>query len=201
MNSINEIRKIIKIKLVFLGEASVGKTSIAERMLMNKFKNYQDSTIGASFFTKKTEINDEKVQYEIWDTAGQERYRSLVPMYYRNAECAVLVFDVNCHESYEKAKEYIKEIDINNSHCLMTILLGNKCDMLKEKICEFEIREYCDTINAVYFECSAKTNRNINFIQRYIDDKLPNLVKKRNLQHNPPLIIDNKSQKRTSRCC
>ena len=73
--------------------------------------------------------------------------------------------------------------------------------MLKEKICEFEIREYCDTINAVYFQCSAKTNKNIHFIQRYIDNKLPNLVKKRNSIQNPPLIIDNKSQKRTSRCC
>lgn len=201
MNSINEISKIIKIKLVFLGEASVGKTSLVQRMLMDRFREFQDSTIGASFFTKKIEIDGEKLHYEIWDTAGQERYRSLAPMYYRNGDCAVLVFDVNCRESYEKAKEYVKEMEVNNPGCLMTILLGNKCDMLKEKICEFEIREYCDTINAVYFQCSAKTNKNIHFIQRYIDNKLPNLVKKRNLIQNPPLIIDNKSQKRTSRCC
>ena len=198
---INEIKKIIKIKLVFLGETSVGKTSIVQRMLMDTFKDYQDSTIGASFFTKRKEIDGEKVQYDIWDTAGQERYRSLAPMYYRNADCAVLVFDINCRESYEKVKEYVKEMELNNPGCLMTILLGNKCDMLNEKICEFEIREYCDTIKAVYFECSAKTNKNIYFIQRYIDSKLPNLIKNRDLIRNPSLIIDNKCQKRSSRCC
>ena len=65
----------------------------------------QESTIGASFFTKT--IPEKHVKFEIWDTAGQERYHSLAPMYYRGAAAAIVVFDITHPASFERAKKWV----------------------------------------------------------------------------------------------
>ena len=83
-------------KLVVMGDISVGKSSLLSRYIKNTFDQFNESTIGAAFFTKHVESESgEKVNLEIWDTAGQERYNSLLPMYYRGANVIILVFDVN----------------------------------------------------------------------------------------------------------
>merc|ERR1719162_1582723 len=70
-------------KLVLLGDASVGKSSILMRFLQNKFSDGIETTVGAAFSTKTIETRDRQVKFEIWDTAGQERFKSLAPMYHR----------------------------------------------------------------------------------------------------------------------
>lgn len=61
----------------------------------DQFDDYRESTIGAAFLTQTISLDDTTtVKFEIWDTAGQERYKSLAPMYYRNANCAVVVYDI-----------------------------------------------------------------------------------------------------------
>ncbi|KAL8987121.1 MAG: hypothetical protein Q9177_003640, partial [Variospora cf. flavescens] len=62
---------------------------------LDQFDDYRESTIGAAFLTQTISLDDSTtVKFEIWDTAGQERYKSLAPMYYRNANCAVVVYDI-----------------------------------------------------------------------------------------------------------
>ena len=61
----------------------------------DQFDDYRESTIGAAFLTQTISLDESTtVKFEIWDTAGQERYKSLAPMYYRNANCAVVVYDI-----------------------------------------------------------------------------------------------------------
>jgi Ras-related protein Rab-5C len=61
----------------------------------DQFDSYRESTIGAAFLTQTISLDENTtVKFEIWDTAGQERYKSLAPMYYRNANCAVVVYDI-----------------------------------------------------------------------------------------------------------
>lgn len=61
----------------------------------DQFDDYRESTIGAAFLTQTIALDENTtVKFEIWDTAGQERYKSLAPMYYRNANCAVVVYDI-----------------------------------------------------------------------------------------------------------
>ncbi|GAV52394.1 hypothetical protein ZYGR_0AG03850 [Zygosaccharomyces rouxii] len=129
---------VANLKLVLLGESSVGKTSIVTRYTTG---NYQktNATIGAAFFTRTISVPSEdgivrKVNVEIWDTAGQERYRSLTPVYYRNTDAALVVFDVTKPESLEKAQSWIEEL---NEYCssdrpeneINTIVVGNKIDL------------------------------------------------------------------------
>ena len=86
---------VVSFKLVLLGESSVGKSSIALRFVKDQFEDFRESTIGAAFLTQTVRRDENTtVKLEIWDTAGQERYKSLAPMYYRNAHCAIVVYDI-----------------------------------------------------------------------------------------------------------
>lgn len=87
--------RLFQFKLVLLGESAVGKSSLVLRFVKDSFDDYRESTIGAAFLTQTISLDESStVKFEIWDTAGQERYKSLAPMYYRNANCAVVVYDI-----------------------------------------------------------------------------------------------------------
>ena len=96
--------------LVLLGESAVGKTSLVLRFGKGQFHEFQESTIGAAFFTQTVCLEDTAVKFEIWDTAGQERYHSLTPMYYRGAEAAIVVYDITNADTFERAKSWVKEL-------------------------------------------------------------------------------------------
>ena len=93
----NNKSNIQTLKIILLGDVSVGKTSIINQYIYNKYNYSIESTIGAAYFSKKKSFNydpntytlsDKKdsnilnIQLNIWDTAGQEKYKSLVSMYY-----------------------------------------------------------------------------------------------------------------------
>ena len=103
-------------KVVLIGEAGVGKTSIISRYTTNTFKSQLLPTPGANFVTKNVTFDDEKqtIKFEIWDTAGQEKYRSLAKVFYKNASVCVLVYDITRKSSFEELKNYwVKEIKDN----------------------------------------------------------------------------------------
>ncbi|RLV96274.1 Vacuolar protein sorting-associated protein 21 [Spathaspora sp. JA1] len=127
-------------KIVLLGESSVGKTSLVQRFTSNTFDIHVANTIGAAFITKlytSRTMKDRTVKFEIWDTAGQERYRSLTPMYYRNAKLALICFDLNNFEyTFNAAKYWIQQLELNNSgepeeNAVKIQLVGTKSDLVK----------------------------------------------------------------------
>ncbi|XP_054025296.1 ras-related protein Rab-41 isoform X5 [Dryobates pubescens] len=83
-----------KFKLVFLGEQSVGKTSLITRFMYDSFDNTYQATIGIDFLSKTMYLEDRTIRLQLWDTAGQERFRSLIPSYIRDSAVAVIVFDI-----------------------------------------------------------------------------------------------------------
>lgn len=117
-------------KLVLLGESAVGKSSLVLRFVKDQFDDYRESTIGAAFLTQTVSLDaNTTVKFEIWDTAGQERYKSLAPMYYRNAHCAVVVYDITQASSLEKAKAWIRELQRQADSNIVIALAGNKTDL------------------------------------------------------------------------
>lgn len=122
--------KSIQVKLVLLGEAAVGKSSVVLRFVSNEFQANKEPTIGAAFLTQKCRLEDRVLRYEIWDTAGQERFHSLAPMYYRNAQAAVVVYDVTKASSLEKAKSWVKELQRQANPHIVIALAGNKVDLV-----------------------------------------------------------------------
>jgi len=91
-----------KHKLVFLGEQSVGKTSLITRFMYNSYDANYQATIGIDFLCKTLYLeNDKSIRLQLWDTAGQERFRSLIPSYIRDSSAAVVVYDISDRSTFD----------------------------------------------------------------------------------------------------
>lgn len=120
------------VKLVLLGEAAVGKSSLVLRFVNDDFQENKEPTIGAAFLTQKCNLPTRTIKFEIWDTAGQERFASLAPMYYRNAQSALVVYDLTKPTSLTKAKHWVAELQRQASPGIVIALVGNKLDLTNE---------------------------------------------------------------------
>jgi Ras-related protein Rab-5C len=110
--------------------ATTSRYSLSPTQVNNEFQANKEPTIGAAFLTQKCRLEDRVLRYEIWDTAGQERFHSLAPMYYRNAQAAVVVYDVTKAASLEKAKSWVKELQRQANPNIVIALAGNKIDLV-----------------------------------------------------------------------
>ncbi|CAJ0565400.1 unnamed protein product, partial [Mesorhabditis spiculigera] len=161
-------------KLVLLGESAVGKSSLVLRFVKGQFHEYQESTIGAAFLTQTVVLDDATVKFEIWDTAGQERYHSLAPMYYRGAQAAIVVYDITNADSFQKAKNWVKELQRQASPNIVMALAGNKADVANRRAVEYEeAQAYAEDNSLLFMETSAKSSMNVNDIFMAIARKLP----------------------------
>ncbi|CAG9794158.1 unnamed protein product [Diatraea saccharalis] len=154
--------KVIEAKIVVLGSQGVGKTSLVVRYIGKMFSKHISPTIGASFFTCNISVGDARVKLQVWDTAGQERFRSMAPMYYRNANAALLVFDITSVSSFNAIKGWVKELQSNVSEEMVVSLVGNKCDLQESRAVTYaEASSYAASIGAKYCETSALHDQNI----------------------------------------
>jgi Ras-related protein Rab-5C len=148
-------------KVVFLGKSGVGKTSITLRFCRDTFTEGAEATIGASFLTKMMNVGDRTIKFEMWDTAGQERYRALAPMYYRNADAAVLVYDITDPDSFDALLSWYQELQKNVPDCII-FLAGNKLDLKdKRKVSLQQAQEFAKEKDCTLREVSSKTGENI----------------------------------------
>ncbi|XP_050526145.1 ras-related protein Rab-21-like [Daktulosphaira vitifoliae] len=166
MDDLNDTRSTNRtsqsFKVVLLGEGCVGKTSLVLRYTEDKFSNNHISTLQASFVKKKLNINGRRVNLAIWDTAGQERFHALGPIYYRMSNGAILVYDITDEDSFQKVKNWVKELKkmLGNEICL--VIAGNKTDLEKDRTVSIEDAEnYSRLVGAIHCHTSAKMNLGI----------------------------------------
>ena len=153
------------IKIVLIGESGVGKTSIICQFMEQVFANDKQSTIGGTFSTKIVKCGEEKeVRLEIWDTAGQERYRSVTKMFYKDANAALLVYDITSKYTYEELKNYwVEQVKETSPKNIILAIIANKADLIEnEQVDEEEAREFAQKNNALFALTSAKNNNMIN---------------------------------------
>ena len=149
-------------KIIFCGDAGVGKTSIINSIMGQKFSEDYEPSIGVDFFSKTIRYKGRLIKLQIWDSAGQEKFKSLIPNYIRGSSLIFLIFDVSQKLSYDHLTDWIKFItNIDNNGII--IIVGNKID-LKEKreVNNEDAEKFCKENKYDYFEVSAKEGTNID---------------------------------------
>ena len=152
-------------KVVLVGESGVGKTSIITQFIDQTFQEDIQSTTGGTFSTKSVVCDGGKVlKFEIWDTAGQEKYRSLTTMFYKDANAAVMVYDVTRKESFEELKNYWSgQIRDSSPENIILAIAGNKSDLIEHEVVdEGEARDFAKELGAIFVSTSAKNSEGIN---------------------------------------
>lgn len=150
------------IKLLTLGNFSVGKTSIILRYANKRFFNTYLPTIGMDFIPKSIELNNIKLNIQIWDTAGQERYHAVSEQYYKKMNGVVLVFDLTNKESFTGIKRWMNEIERSRGKEVPIVLLGNKCDLEDRAVKKEDIDNVVKKRKLVYYETSALNGENVD---------------------------------------
>ena len=171
-------------KIIIIGNAYVGKTSIVSSLIERPMSQQYQNTIGVDFSVKNLELeNHKKIKLQLWDTAGQETFHSIIKSYYRYVSGVIVVFDVTDRESFQKIDywlyQYNKENECNkeykkNKHQHPILLLGNKCDVKASKrvVTEKEATQKAQDIGAIYFETSAYANLHIQESFRALSEEI-----------------------------
>lgn len=150
-------------KVVLLGEGRVGKTSLVLRYVNNVFSENQQTTIQASFLSKRLALGDTTVNLAIWDTAGQERFHALGPIYYRDADGALLVYDTTDRDSFAKVKMWVQELRKMVGPDIVLCIAGNKIDLAKDRAVDHEqAEEYAQSVGALHCLTSARNGKGID---------------------------------------
>ena len=158
-------KNIESMKIVLIGESGVGKTAIIAQFVDQLFQDDFQSTTGGTFSSKTVKCSNGKtLRLEIWDTAGQERYRSVTKMFYKDANAAILVYDITNKFTYEEIQKYwVDQVKESAPDDIILAIIANKSDLIEqEQVDEEEARNYAKKINAQFAVTSAKKNIGVN---------------------------------------
>jgi small GTP-binding protein len=151
-------REVCELKLVVVGNASVGKTCIAKVATSGEFPEESVATLGASYVSKLVTVSGHDIRLQIWDTAGQERYRGMTPMYFRSANVAMVCYAINEQETFDAVDGWVMSLKENAPPDILFFLVGNKCDLETHRQVRMEAaQQKAKAIGATFYEVSAKT--------------------------------------------
>ena len=189
------------LKILTIGESAVGKTCILLRFTDDKFLINHITTIGIDFKAKEINCDEKKVKLKIWDTAGQERFRNITKQYYKGADGILLVYDITDRNSFEKVRDWMKQIQENTQRdSISVVLIGNKCDLEDRQVSFEEGERISKEFGIQFLETSAYKDINIKqsfeaLSQMIISKKAPD-QKKIN-----PVIPNNPNKPNKGGCC
>ena len=149
-------------KIIVIGDSNVGKSCLTMRATRNYYEEFYSPTLGFEFFTLTIKINDCYVKLQIWDTSGQETYNSLISSFYRCSSLAILAYSVDDKKSFDHLNFWLNEIKTQSNPDIILFLIGNKVDLINNKVISTEIAQNFADDNGFFrfFETSAKTGYN-----------------------------------------
>ena len=170
-DSVDNSISVTRHKIIFVGDACTGKTSIINRIIDNPFNDTYEVSIGIDFMSKNIRFRGQNLKIQIWDSAGQEKYKVLIPSYIRNSSIVFIVYDISDRNSFDNVLKWISFV--KNIEKTTMILCGNKTDLQRD-VQKNEGEELAKKEGLLFFECSAKTNENIKNMFYSAISVLPN---------------------------
>ena len=158
-----------RVKFIIIGDKTVGKSCIINQFIEKQFINEYIPTIGSDKIKKEIEIEGKKLKLEIWDTVGQEQYRTVNKIFIKNAQIALIVYDITNRKSFESLNNWYNLIfEINKDRNVIVGLTANKTDLYENQVVDSEEgKNFADEKKISFFETSAKDYESIEnvFIQ------------------------------------
>ena len=152
-------------KYIIIGDPSVGKSCLLNQFINNKFSDEYQITVGVEFGAKILKLPKGNIKLQIWDTAGQESFKSITRGYYRSACVAIIVYDITDLDSFKHIENWLEECRTNGNKEMTLVLIGNKCDLEKQrKISTEEGRAFAERNKLIFFETSAKLGKGVKKI-------------------------------------
>ena len=191
------------IKLLLIGDSSVGKTNFIFRFVDNRFQTVHLTTIGFDFKSKIVTLPNSKktIKLQIWDTAGQERYMSLNQNLFLKVHGVILMYDISNRESFDHLTKWLDLIkDAINK--IPIVLVGNKIDKEEERLVSYnEGEQLAKELNISFFESSGKENKNVKEPFYSLCEEIINKMKNERTSTNNFSINNQKEKEKKKKCC
>ena len=158
-DSVDDSVNVARHKIILVGDAGVGKTTIISRIMDNPFNEVYEPSIGVDFMSKNITFRGTNIKLQMWDTAGQEKYKGLIPSYVRNSSIVFLIYDVSVKSSFDNIPNWINFIRSIENNTL--VLCGNKIDLSEREVKKEEGEALAQKEGITFFEVSAKTGEGI----------------------------------------
>ena len=196
----------IELKLSFIGQSRVGKTSLINQYIKKKFSTSYILTIGADQVTKIITLeNGKKIKINIWDTAGQERFRSVNSIFLKGSNMIIMVYDITNKESFDEMKNFwFNSINDNISNNPIIGIAANKSDLYEnEEVDKEEGKKYANDINAIFKETTATSFDSINLLIKEMCEEYWKVHQNEYIDTNNDFIKINgkENEKKKKACC
>lgn len=172
-------QKCLRIKIISMGDQASGKSCLIKRYCEEKFVNKYIGTIGVDYGVKALKLADFEVKVNLWDLAGADEYFEVRNEFYKDAQGAVLVFDVSSKASFEALDQWVEESARYGGSNAVVVVAGNKTDLGKRAVSDSEARAWADRNGFPYFEVSAASGDSVremfHTLFARVIDRVPNV--------------------------
>lgn len=189
------------IKLLVLGDTSVGKSNYIYRFTEDKFSDNHMSTTGLDLKNADIIIDDKKIRVQLWDTAGEEKYRSITKTLFLRVQGIITIFDITKEETFINLKSWINSIKEECGNNMPILIIGNKCDLTEYRVVKKETAyKYAKKEKIEYIETSSKTGENI---KNSVDIICSKVIKSLSLKNEFSFTLDSSAliPRKKKNCC
>jgi small GTP-binding protein len=201
MRSLSYSDQVLQVKIVIIGEAQVGKSSMLTRYMFDRYDEFSTPTLGVSFTSKLLTISSQQLKLNVWDTAGQERFHSLTRLYSRDAQIVIMVYDITSEATFIRLKALYNNLLVEGfEDKVVLVLAGNKEDLVElEQVPLSTAKDFAESINALYFKTSAKSGIGID--QMFYDACQKYLMNDPKLSKDNFFLTSSEEIRRKKACC
>jgi small GTP-binding protein len=158
-------RNAIPLKFIVVGDCQVGKSCLVRAFSELPFDSVYSATVGVTFTIKQITWEQSTLRIQLWDTAGQEAYRSITHTYYRDANCACVVYDLTQMRTFEAIGSWIDDVRKFCPRNCLIVLVGNKLDLeIRREVTVTRLEAFAAEQGILCFEVSEKTNENVSIL-------------------------------------